>query len=301
MIYFNRTIILTFVLFYFSIFSIDALEKDKLVSFLKEYDASQEKYSGKIAFAIERKYPDVAEFLIQQGESINEYAIRYPLSFNPEEYKLSSDLQNVYIKHPLTTAIRNGYNDVAHLMIHLGIGNKAEEYKIEYKKQFGAARVEIERKNAMYIAIEEGQDSYDIVLNLLENGFDVNTNKNISPLNKPYAKPGFEFLYQCNSVYITPLLQAIAKKKLDICVLLLDHGAKVDMVSQSPYIYENNGYRYSFSGTPLLKAVDDDFIQGVLLLLSYGANPSVDALERATQKDHLDIVDVLYDAMIIRH
>lgn len=278
-----------------------ALEKDRLISFLQEYNASNEKYNGKVTYAIEKGYADVAEFLILKGESIEQYNERYPLSFNPAEYKLASHLQNVYIKHPLITAIRKGHKAVALLLIQLGYGNKAEEYKIEYKKQFDASQEEIERKNAMYVAIEDCEDGYDIVLGLLMNDFDVNTNNNLNPLNKPHVKHGYEFLYQFNYVYVTPILQAITVKNLDIAQLLLEYGADVEKFSSSPYVYENHGYQYRFAGTPLQRAVNDNYLEGVVLLLSYGANPlngSPSPLDIAIQKGYLDIVDVLSNTVL---
>lgn len=289
----------TFLFLVFSCFS-EALEKDRYIAFSKMYENSQIQCGGKVAYAIENNFPDVAEFLLLNGESVNVYMEKYPLTFNAHEYKLSENLQNAYIKHPLITAIRKGYNKVALVMIDLGIGNTAEEYKVEYKKQFGIAREEVERKNAMYVAIEECVDCHDIVLSLLVNGFDVNTNTNLNVLNKPYAKPGFEHQYQFNCIYTTPLVQAIALKKIEIVELLLKQGAEIDKSSDSPYAYDNNGYQHRFRGTPLLKAVDDHYIEGITLLLGYGADPlkgSLSPLDRAIQKNYTIIVDLLFSAI----
>lgn len=54
----------------------------------------------------------------------------------------------------------------------------------------------------------------------------------------------------------------------------------------------------------MLKAVDDNFIDGILLLLSYGTNPlrgsckGISPMDRVVQKGYVDIVDVLYDATV---
>ena len=190
------------------------------------------------------------------------------------------------------------FPEVAQLMIQLGFWNKAEEYKIEYIRKdfpnntFRTYMTETDRKNVMCVAIEE--NSYESVLSLIDNGFDVNNDKNfVQKITGPF--------FVDKSICMTPLFLAIATKKINIASLLLERGADVEKISKSPYLYENtNGYEYLFTGSSLLKAVDDNYIEGVLLLLSFYADPlkgSPSPMDRAIQKDYFDIVDVLLEAI----
>lgn len=96
----NRIKLFIFIILTFSNFSF-ALEKDRLVSFLKEYDASTEKYSGKVGYAIEKGYPDIAEFFILKGESINQYKESHSYIDDIREKMGFIPLNQNYIRHPL--------------------------------------------------------------------------------------------------------------------------------------------------------------------------------------------------------
>ena len=266
------------------------MEKDRWVTFLKQYDSDQFKYYSKVSYAIENSYPDIAEYLILKGESYGQYPVSYLL---PAEHleKDKADPINFHFRHPLITAIRKGYTSIALLLIQTG-DLKAEEYKIENK-------VEIDRKNAMIAAVEE--NDRDVVLALLQAGFDVNNNSTLNP--NPIGPGGQK--YRDQSFYSTPLLHAIKLKKLDIAELLLQHGADVEKESSSECLFEMLPYggKINFFGSPLLKAVDEYFLEGISLLLRYGANPlqhvnnHPSPLDRAVQKGYEDIVDLLFNVM----
>ena len=249
-----------------------ALEKDKFVLFIKEYNASQNKYSGKIAYAIENNQPDIAEFLLLRGESVGQYSETYPLDDNhPDKNK---NYSNIHMKHSLLTAIKKGYTEIAILMIQQGNQN-AEEYRLECDiAPYSGSRREVKRKNAMFIAIEHNND--DVARALLSAGFDANARSTLVPT--------------------TPLLFAIQHKNLKIAELLLRNGADVEMISKIP------GLPPIFEDSPLMKAVEDNFVEGVHLLLQYGADPlehynNDSPMDRAIQKGCFDIVDLLFNAM----
>jgi ankyrin repeat protein len=255
-----------------------AIEKERFVTFLKEYDASQNKFGGKVAYALEKNCPDFAQFLLLGGENYGLYQTTYPFTGFISGMD-NRNLLNRHLNQPLITAIRNGYTEVAILMIQMGGGN-VEEYKIEVVPQGG--EMEVGRKNAMIAAIEA--NNYDVVASLLASGFDVNTKTALNPPLKKYIPS-----YQDRNVYKTPLFQAIELQRLDIAELLLKYGADVEMVSRH-------------TGSPLLKAVEDNFIEGVLLLSRYGANSlrhdnsALSPMDYAIQKNYFDIVDILFDA-----
>lgn len=279
-------ILFTYLLSLFFI-PLHALQKERLILFLQEYNLSENKCNGKVAYAIENGFIDVAEFLLLKGESINRYNETYLCSDEVYKRGLASHVRNTYIKHPLITAIRKNYKNLAILMIQMGVVNSAEELKLEYYNTY--AQREIEHKNAMYVAIES-DDSYEIVLGLLSAGFDPNTSQALT-------KSGSTNYYlQDHSIYTTPLLKAIEMKKLNIAELLLNYGADIEKTSGSYSYWRPPGYSTNFYGTPLLKAVDDNFIEGVTFLLNYGANPiseSFNALDLAIKKGYWDIVDIL--------
>lgn len=292
-------IVFTFLCFFFTS-SVFSLEKERFVAFLKEYDAIGNKYNGKIVYAIENCYPDVAEFLILRGEEIISYQTTYSISAGDNK-----KIFGYYTKHPLITAIGKGYTNVAILLIQIGHW-KAEEYRYEYHESVPSCKgYQVGRKNVMGAAIE--CHNYDVVLSLLIYGFDPNNSGPLNPIQSVFwgsFPPSFP---DDRTFYSTPLLQAIESKKLNIAELLLKHGATVDKVSRSPCKIEDNSFSFSinFYGSPLLKAVNDNFIEGVLLLLSYEANPlvyadvvSMSPLELALKKGYSDIFDLLFDATV---
>lgn len=252
--FYRYPLIILSIMFSFFYSSISALEKDRLIDFLSEYDVTNKKCGGKIAYAIENCYPDVAEFLILNNENYFRYVDVYYFSDD-----LNKKRPNFYYKHPLISAIMNGYTELAILMINLGDIN-SEEFKSEYYDALTNKQNCVERKNAMRIAIDK--NNYEVILSLLLAGFDVNVSNALNEPTYPNRKD--------DSVYITPLVQAIAEKKLDIAKLLLNHGAEVEKASSSSYFFESSS-QTKFVGSPLLKAVDDNFMDGILLLLSWGS------------------------------
>lgn len=245
-----------------------ALEKDRLVSFLKEYDASKEKYSGKVGYAIERDYPDVAEFLVLNGETINEY-------YTTIQKMEGAPRADIFQQHPLLTAIKKNYISLAVTMVsHDKNMCLATEYKMMsfYNSNNRAWNLyrDIERKHALHVAIEH-PNGFPVVEALIYAGADVN------------------MIYQhskgpLDSYFTSPLTLAIANKRLDIAQFLLDNKANIDF-------------------NPFFKAIDDGYIEGVVLLLDNGANSMNSAeililLDRAIKKGHLDIVDVLFNATL---
>lgn len=228
-------------------------------------------------YAIEKGYPDVAEFLILQGDPINNYREWW-------QTPVPKGGNDFYYKHPLVTAIRKNYVNLVILIIQsIQDLSKAEEYKDIIIKDYPSfSRLIIGRKHALQIAIEESSASQDMVLALLLAGVDVN----MQYTYRIDTQPG-------PNKYFTPLKDALALQKLDIAQLLLDNNADVE-------------YCGNYNITPLCMVVDDNYIEGVRLLLSYGADPLkrppggslITPLELAMQKEYWDIVDLLLDAAV---
>ncbi len=184
------------------------IDQNRLRQFLTEYSSSEEKKSlnwGKVAYAIEKDYVDVAFFLIRRGEN---YLVGYCEKFLDEENKLSSNKNEkfgTYYKYPFITAIRKGYNDLAIEMLHV---NKTVWWAIEKKEVRRRNHTEyIEKNAAFFIALSEGKDVYSLVQTFLELGFDVD-----------------EYIY-ANIGKATPMYLAITFQNIDVVRLLLDHGA----------------------------------------------------------------------------
>lgn len=259
-----------------------AIEKEKLKTFFIEYDASEEKRNWlweRLPFAIEKGYLDVAEFLILSGDPIEPYRERYISS-------VIRNNDNIYEKHPLTTAIRKDYVDLSVLMIKIiGNMNNLCESKFIYFANSGMLEL-AERKYPMQIAIENSANSYNIVLALILAGVDVNMHYTYFIKSPPKSHSNL------SPAYFTPLTSAIASKKLDLAELLLRYKADVDG-------------KETYGMTPLGVAITDNYIEGVLFLLSHGADPlkktsfsSSSPINLAIEKGYLDIVDLLLDAAV---
>lgn len=240
-------------------------------------------------------------------------------------------------------------------MIKLGVGNVAEECKMEL---FFPEKIAC-KKDALCCAIEEckdHQDCYDLVNNLLIFGFEINREKMVlqeflwhqdplllaiamkkldivqilinagvningvfgrSPLLKAVEDNFFDGIclllrygadpnfYKDNlGIFITPpLYKALMNKNLDAASVLLDHGANVHVKISFTFVDEKGSTHYT-EGSPILKLVDDNFFDGVVLLLRYGANPldgsspKGSPLDFAIRKGYYDIIDVLLDAAL---
>ncbi|MBA3815188.1 MAG: ankyrin repeat domain-containing protein [Parachlamydiaceae bacterium] len=100
-----------------------------------------------------------------------------------------------------------------------------------------------------------------------------------------------------------PLCQAVMDKNLAVVSLLLDNGASVHMESFLTFVDEK-GLSHYVLGSPLMKAVDDNFLEEVVLLLRHGANPLDrssaynNPLDLAIRKGYYDIIDVLSSAAV---
>jgi ankyrin repeat protein len=164
-----------------------ALEKERLLTCLKEYAESKEKWElhwGKLHYAIEYGYPDVAEFLINKGEPITVYR---------------TDLSSKDMKHPLMTVIEKGYKDIAiNLIHHIDFSSKDGSLAISVFYLLWHEDLQI-YPLSFQIMLEE-KDRFEIIEALLLAGIDENVSNNI-------------------------LIDAIILRKLQIAKLLLDHIA----------------------------------------------------------------------------
>jgi|GEM_PF-4456780 len=268
--------IFTFFLLTFSFF-LNAVDKDRLQMFFKDYDASAEKYNWgweRLPYAVEKDYTDIAKFLILHGDEIKSY----------REYWQTPGVKDsqfdYYYKHTLLTAIKRGYVNLVTLMIQSCEDiTKAIEYTdllspINRTRQFSPL------KNVFKVAMEESPTDYEMVEALLLGQVDV---------NMEYGAP-----------YYTPLKAAIGLKKLDIAKLLLNHAKLLLDYNANEFC----GLHYL---TPLGLAVEMNYVEGVALLLSYGADPLRrppggnlnSPLDIAITKEYWDIVELLLNAIVM--
>lgn len=273
---------------------VDAIEKEKLQAFFREYDESQEKKEWKwerLPYAIEKGYVDVAEFFILRGDVVLNYWESFSIT-----WKEGDQREYQWSKHPLMTAMRKNYINLAILLIqHVKNLANVHEFKSvdlpysnhQYAYSGYVYNGSLENKNAMHIAIADCENNKELIEALILAGLEIEKSHNYFTF--PYKNGEFTLTKPR-----TPLQLAITLKKLDTARLLLANDANVD--------FEGQAYT-----TPLMMAVNDNYIEGVSLLLSYGADPlklshfagvCLSPLELAMQKGHWDIVDLLLDVAV---
>lgn len=257
---------------------IEAIEQQRLKEFFIDYDSSDEKKAwvwDRLSYAVEKGYPDVAEFFVLYGDPIKDY-IEYIVSpFSNDKHIVN----NRYVKHTLLTSIRNNYINLSLLMIqHINDMSKAEELKFAATSSNLKPNM-IDKKHALQIAIEESLYNHDVIEALLQ----AKVNVNMSYMYTTYNHPNYPVKY------FNPLQSAVALGNLELAQLLLEYNANVDCA-------------YGVAYTPLFTMVESNNIEGVKLLLSYGADPLkvivtgiITPLELAIQKGHWDIYELLFE------
>lgn len=245
------------------VFSID---QNRIVTFFKDYNTNPQALD-RLPFAIENGYDDIAEFLVLNGEPIKNYQIILD--------KTGGKAPNVFLKHPLITAIKNGYVSLSINMIKLIDDiDSINEYKLLHIHTVnnGWSRYDIDRLYALQAAIES-PIGYPIIEELIASG--VNLNAVYSVLNS-----------SLKNFCTTPLILSVSNKKLNVASLLLEHNADANLSS------------------PLYVAVNDNYIEGINLLLAYGADPlqktstkSVSPMELAINRGLWDVVDLFLSIM----
>ena len=279
----------------------ESLEQERLHEFFVEYNSSEKNYGDKIVYAIEKGYVDIASFLVLRGEIIKEYKEGHP----SDPSKINDEgrqLWDYHHKHPLITAIRKGYNDLATEMIQMGVNiSKAEEYNEVYRKDKTTKNkyMYIERKPAFYVAMSEGKENLSLIHAFLEAGLNINTDiiefQGVTHITEFQGVPH----NATQKLATLPLHLAIEYKKLEVARLLLDSGANTELTFLcDPY----SGAKSFFGGTPLYLAVEANYKEGVELLLGYGADPLglhgyKTPLDLAIQRGYDDIVDLLISSL----
>lgn len=249
-----------------------SLDQSRIVTFFKDYNSQPQKLA-RLPYAIENGYEDVAEFFVLNGESINYYQI---------DLGEIGEVRNIFQKHPLVTAIKNGYINLSISMIKLIDNiNSINEYKLCYihTTNSGRCRYDIDKLYALQAAIEN-PTGYQIVEELIAYGINLNTKYSVTNSS-------------LNNTGSTPLILSISHKKLDVARLLLEHGADANL--DFHYIYNNAPPGLS----PLCVAVNDNYIEGIYLLLEYGADPikkpsprDLSPMELAINRELWNVVDL---------
>jgi ankyrin repeat protein len=256
-----------------------SIDQNRIVAFFNDYNTNPQ-VLDRLPFAIENGYDDIAEFLVLNGEPIKNYQIILD--------KTGGKGSNIFQKHPLITAIKNGYVSLSINMIKLIDDiDSINEYKLLHihTVNSGWSRYDIDKLYALQAAIESPV-GYPIIEELIASG--VNLNARYSVLNS-----------SLKNFSTTPLILSISNKKLNVASLLLEHAADANL-SSTPWLYNNAPPVVS----PLYVAVNDNYIEGINLLLTYEADPlkktstsDVSPMELAIDRELWDIVDLFLSIM----
>ncbi len=170
-----------------------------------------------------------------------------------------------YDLYPLLKAINNGHIAIAKLLIEssadVNIATKTDGETPLHR----AFMVTTEKEPFGETFIIHSQPHYEFIQYLIEHGADVN------------AEGGF-----C----LTPLLQAVYSKDIEITEYLLNNGANVNL--QLACVDENESRDTALGG-----AVQENDIAMVKLLLKYKAYPTQETLEEAIEIGNQEIIDAL--------
>lgn len=258
-----------------------AIDAASLKAFFEEYNEREEKWWPRLAYAIEKGHVDIAEYLILKGDPVTIYfAESWPSPIGNDKFQN----RDCYYKHPFLTAISRGYVDLVILMMHnVSDLSKAEEYKRVFSRKYAEYHeyTVLDRKNALIVAITESPKSFEIVDALLNYGLNVNE---VFCYGKYNANANSrDFIPFIDYTGKTPLKAAVELKKLDVAELLLTHKADVEQLA------------------PLYMAVEKNDLEGVVLLLNYGADPlkgDPSPLDIAMKENRTQMVNVLLNAAI---
>ena len=172
--------------------------------------------------------------------------------------------QHTYDLYPLLKAIGEGHIAVAKLLIESGANVNIATKTDGETPLHRAFMVTTEKEPFGKAFIIHSQPHYEFIQYLIEHGADVN------------AEGGF-----C----LTPLLQAVYSKDIEITEYLLNNGANVNL--QLACVDEDA------RDTALGGAVQENDIAMVKLLLKYKAYPTQETLDEAIKIGNQEIIDAL--------
>ncbi len=271
----------------------EALEEKRLRDFLIEFNTRTEKHLDRLPYAIEKGYVDIASYFVLRGETINQYVESIPIDWSKANY--SKDYINSsdqYLKHPLITSIRKGYNELALEMLQMGINpSHFKEQKNVHRKRGDTTYndiVPVELKTALYVYLTEGKTDLSLLSSLLLK----DPSDPIDRLNNlSYGGRGDAYERQIFST--SPLSVAIEFGRLQDARKLLEIGAAPNKLVSTE---GNHGYV-----SALIFAVKKHDKEAVMLLVEFGADPllktySSTALDIALQLGYEDLVDILLAA-----
>lgn len=288
----NRLLILTisYVLLIFNF--AESVNEQQLRDFFVEYNTRNTSEQGleRLPYAIEKGYVDIASFFVRHGDAIGSYTLVFPVEMNKINYFSGCEnYPNYYLKNSLITAIRKGYNELAIEMLQMGADiHKAYERKRVLRKDAHTNNVvEVDFKSFLYVYMTEGKDDLNLLTAFLTYGLGVNE-------QIEFSGSGVFDRYRYKT---TPLTLAITSRRLENARMLLDKGSSVDVTGQG-YYKPTNGY---IEHNPLFFAVLDNYIEGVTLLLEFGADPLFNRnpkspLELALELSYEDIANLLISA-----
>ncbi|XP_062598734.1 uncharacterized protein LOC134260163 [Saccostrea cucullata] len=262
----------------------------------RNYDINLSDNIGRVPLieACRYSYIDIVQALAEGGADLNIYNEnkKFPLLIATEANCISAI--KILVHHganinqhdgdgsiPLNIAIRKGYNDIVKFLLEM-------ESKVDIYDFYGYTPL-------IYALIfsEKDKCKSDILLSLIANGSDVNLSDidNIRPLNFAIARNQQEnvdillrngaIVNGCDDAFDDdgfeiPLFLAMRLKFDKIVEILLSHNAHVN-------IFDNAGR------TPLHRAVDDENIPLVNLLISYGSDVNLSDLQDKTEMSLLHI------------
>lgn len=276
-----------------------ALDKNEFKKFSQEY-ANREKSSwSEFIYAVEIGYDDIALF----------YAKGYPnLNFTYESHVDVNNPKKIIYKNALNTILKSGNIYLLSKILDI---HPQEAMAFNYSKVIacfcGKQPIDhFEEKYALNIAIDELENSIEIVKLLVEHGADVNFSS-------------FEHYYSwnVNTAYrrdITPLQAASEKEKFDVIEYLIINGANVENAYHTLdlCIVKNrldiadlliefgcNGKTHSngLNGN-LNTAIVCNNINAVVLLLNNGVKPRAADVSNALERGFNEIADLLTEVIL---
>lgn len=275
----------------------EALEEKRLRDFIVQFNARADKNLDRLPYAIEYDYEDIASYFVSRGEPVTQYTMNIPIDWNKVNYsKYYAGSSDQYFKHPLITAIRKGYNELAKDMIQMGVNpSKSVEHKTVMRKRAGSNEyndlVNIDQKTALYVYITEGNPDLSLLTALLLKS-DPQDLDNLS-----YGGRGDD--YERRIFSTSPLSVAIEFGRLEDAILLMESRAEINKLVYTEGV---SGYV-----SALFFAVKKHDKEAVMLLVEFGADPLLKihsstsfytstALDIAMQLGYQDLVDILLAA-----
>ncbi len=275
--------------------NIYSLDKEGFQHFSIEYSnrGTNERSWSEFIFAVENEYDDIAVFFAGKNQKTTyEFEVKKRVAANGFKFN------ECFYRNAIISLVRSSKVAVLDKILKLVHVDSVYEYSL-------AAGKEQEKLYAIHVAIENNENSLELVKILVENGADVNQVSykvfwnwgNINPYN------------QERRMRVTPLYIATQEEKFDVIEYLVNNGADVrdgayhtlnlaisknrlDIVA---LLIENgcNG----LSGV-LSTAIGSNNIEAVSMLINHGAKPKVDHISQALKLGFYEIADLLTDVMV---